>query len=100
MLIDAEGSECFVIGGSKEMIRRNPNMSIILEWAPHNYEHSPARRPSMDAMWDFLLGEMKYQVLRICPENYPGFGAMPKLERLTREQLMHIPHSDLLLRRE
>jgi FkbM family methyltransferase len=101
MLIDAEGSECFVIAGTKETIRRNPNVSIIMEWASCNLTSDPGRRPAIDAMWDFLLNEMHFNVFRICPEDYPGMGSMPKLERVNREQLYSpsLPHSDLLLTR-
>lgn len=99
MLIDAEGSECYVIAGAVETIRRNPHMSLIVEWASCNYHNHVERRPAMDAMWSFLLDEMQYTVWRICPEGYPGLGAMPKLERLNRDELATVVHSDLLLRR-
>lgn len=98
MLIDAEGSECFVIAGSKETIRRNPTMSLIVEWSPHVL-HDPNRRDLANAMWDFLLGERGYKAWRIAPEAYPGLGAMPALEPMTRETLANVPHSDIFLKK-
>ena len=51
-------------------------------------------------MWNFLLDEQGFKVFRICPEDYPGFGHMPKLEPVTtREQIFNLPHSDLLMKR-
>jgi FkbM family methyltransferase len=97
MLIDAEGSECFVIAGAKETIRRNPQISLIVEWSPHVLEVE-SKRASAEAMWKFLLDEMRLQAFRICPDNYPGLGAMPRLESLSRRQLNHVPHSDIFLK--
>jgi FkbM family methyltransferase len=99
MLIDAEGSECYVIAGAMETIRRNPDMSLIVEWSSHGYQTLADKRPIMEAMWDFLLDEMKYNIYRVCPENYPGLGAMPTLQQLTRQDLYTLPHSDVLIRR-
>ena len=49
---------------------------------------------------NFLLDEQGFKVFRICPEDYPGFGHMPKLEPVTtREQIFNLPHSDLLMKR-
>lgn len=99
MLIDAEGSECHVIAGAKETIRRHPKMAIVMEWAPVNALRGPEQMAAVEAMWDFLLGEMAFQAHRICPEGYRGVGTMPRLEAVSREGLKHIPHSDLLLRK-
>jgi FkbM family methyltransferase len=99
MLIDAEGSECYVIAGAKETIRRNPEMSLIVEFASSNYHHDASRRPAIDDMWTFLCDEMGYAVWRICPEGYPGLGAMPKLERMTRAEIYSAIHSDFLVTR-
>lgn len=99
MLIDAEGSESFVIAGARELIAGSPELSIVMEWDPHSYRAAADRRPTIDAMWDFLLAEQGYTAQRICPENYPGIGQMPALQTLTRESLFAIPHSDLLLTR-
>ncbi len=98
MLIDAEGSECFVISGAKETIRRNPSMALIVEWSPHVL-HDPNRRDMANAMWDFLLNERGYKAYRIAPEGYPGLGAMPALEPVTRESLAQVPHSDIFLKK-
>jgi FkbM family methyltransferase len=98
MLIDAEGSESFVIGGAHRVIRESPNLAMVVEWDPHSYRDE-SRRPSINAMWDFLLTEQGFKASRICPEDYAGFGHMPKLEPVTREQLFHLPHSDILLKR-
>ena len=51
MLIDAEGSECFVIAGAKETIRRSPHMSLIVEWSPHVLGDE-AKRSSAETMWE------------------------------------------------
>ncbi len=100
MLIDAEGSESYVIGGAHRVIRESPDISLIVEWDPHSYKHHEHLRPNIDAMWNFLLDEQKFKVFRICPEDYPGFGHMPKLEPVTtREQIFNLPHSDLLMKR-
>jgi FkbM family methyltransferase len=99
MLIDAEGSECFVIAGARRLIDSSPDLSIVMEWDPYTYKANPMRRPSIDEMWDFLLDDQGFVAARICPENYPGIGQIPQLDILTREQLSQIPHSDLLLRR-
>ncbi len=100
MLIDAEGSESYVIGGAHRVIRESPEISIIVEWDPHSYRHHEHLRPNIDAMWNFLLDEQGFKAFRICPEDYRGFGHMPKLEPVTtREQLFNLPHSDLLLKR-
>lgn len=99
MLIDAEGSESYVIAGAQETIRKSPNLSMIMEWDPHSYHQGDARREYIDRMWNFLLDEQRFQVWRVCPENYPGIGSFPQLQPLDREGLFKIPHSDLLLRR-
>lgn len=99
MLIDAEGSESLVIAGGREVIRRSPSLSIIMEWTPHAYRVDAARRPHIDAMWDFLLDEQGFEASRICPEGHRGLGHMPRLEPLDRTSLFAVPHSDLLLRR-
>jgi FkbM family methyltransferase len=99
MLIDAEGSECFVISGGRELICGSPELSIVMEWDPHTYRAFPDRQPEIDAMWNFLLDDQNFVVQRICPENYPGIGQMPTLQPLTRDELFAIPHSDLLLTR-
>ena len=79
MLIDAEGSESYVIGGARRVISESPDISLIVEWDPHSYRHHEHLRPNIDAMWNFLLDEQGFKVFRICPEDYPGFGHMPKL---------------------
>jgi FkbM family methyltransferase len=100
MLIDAEGSESYVIGGAHKVISQSPDISLIVEWDPHSYRHHEHLRPHIDSMWNFLLDEQGFQVFRICPEDYPGFGHMPKLEPVTsREQIFNLPHSDLLMKR-
>jgi FkbM family methyltransferase len=99
MLIDAEGSECFVIAGGRELIAGSPQLSIVMEWDPHSYRAAADHRPTIDAMWDFLLDEQGFAARRICPENYPGSGQLPTLQPLSREELFAIPHSDLLLTR-
>ncbi len=100
MLIDVEGSECFVISGCRQLISNSSELSIVMEWDPHTYRAFPDRRPTIDAMWDFLLDEQNFTAQRICPENYRGIGKMPNLVPLTREDLFAIPHSDLLLSRD
>lgn len=99
MLIDAEGSESLVIAGARELIARSPDLAIVMEWSPHAYAVDAARRPHIDAMWDFLLDDQGYRAARICPEDYRGVGHMPRLDPLDRESLFRVPHSDLLLRR-
>lgn len=98
MLIGAEGSESFVINGAHRVIRESPNLAMAVEWDPHSYRDE-SRQPSINAMWDFLLTEQDFKASRNCPEDYPGFGHMPKLEPVAREQLFHLPHSDILLKR-
>ena len=55
MLIDAEGSESYVIGGAHRVISESPDISLIVEWDPHSYRHHEHLRPNIDAMWNFLL---------------------------------------------
>jgi FkbM family methyltransferase len=98
MLIDAEGSESFVIAGAQEVIRRSPNLQIIVEWDPRSHDDEN-RRPYIDAMWDLLLDEQGYTPYRICHEGYRGLGRLPELTELNRESLFNVPHSDILLLR-
>lgn len=99
MLIDAEGSESFVVNGSMETIRMSPYISIIMEWDPFSYNCDDHRRPYIDKMWDFLIDEQKFQVQRVCHEGYRGLGTFPKLQPLNRASIFEVPHSDLLLTR-
>jgi hypothetical protein len=99
MLIDAEGAECFVVDGARRLINDSPDLTLIMEWDPHSYRPEGSRRESIDAMWHFLLDEQGFQVSRICPEHYTPLGGLSFLQRIDREQLFTIPHSDLLLRR-
>lgn len=100
MLIDAEGSESYVISGAKEIIKRSPNLEIILEWDPSTKNDHAERIPYIKAMWDFLLVEQRMTPYRICHEGFRGVGHMPDLTRLNAESLYNIPHSDVFLRRE
>lgn len=99
MLIDAEGSEPFVIEGAHQMIAKSPGLSIVMEWDPFTYRNFPDRRPVIDAMWNFLLDQQGFRPRRICPEGYAGVGSMPRLEPLNRDALYEVPHSDILLTR-
>ena len=99
MLIDAEGAECYVVDGARNLIDTSPDLTLIMEWDPHSYRPEGARRESIDAMWDFLIEEQGFQICRICPEDYSSLGGLSFLRPIDREQLLTIPHSDLLLRR-
>jgi FkbM family methyltransferase len=99
MLIDAEGSESFVIAGARKTIESSAALSLIMEWDPLSYQ-CQNRKPFIDAMWDFLLDQQGFQVSRVCPENYRGIETYPNLQPLTREQIFTVPHSDLLLTRK
>ncbi|MGC4006333.1 MAG: FkbM family methyltransferase [Pirellulales bacterium] len=99
MLIDAEGSESYVVAGAKETIRRNPNMAIIMEWDSSVYHKDAQCRPHIDAMWDFLLNEMKFRAFRVSTDNYRGVGSMPDLIECKRSQLYETPHGDFLLKK-
>jgi FkbM family methyltransferase len=99
ILIDAEGSESFVIAGARETIKRSPNLEIILEWDPATSRLISDRIPYIKAMWSFLLEEEKFIPYRIRHENYPGIGHMPELTKLDIESLYNIPHSDIYLKR-
>ncbi|MGB6975934.1 MAG: FkbM family methyltransferase [Gammaproteobacteria bacterium] len=96
--MDVEGSESFVIGGAKNLIRRSPRINLIIEWDPkHNYDTQ--RKPFVDDMWTFLLEEMQLTPYRIEPENYSEIGQLPNLSELNKESLFNIPHSDILLKK-
>lgn len=99
MIIDAEGSESFVIAGTREAIDRSPNLRIVMEWDPYSYQDE-SRRPHIDRMWDFLLDDQNYSAYRICHEGYRGYGHLPTTSKLNRETLFQVPHSDLLLVRD
>jgi len=100
MLIDAEGSESYVIGGAKQIISRSPNLEIIMEWDPNTSNLETHRIPYIKAMWDFLLVEQRMTPYRICHEGYRGIGHMPDLTKLNRESLYNVPHSDIYLKHE
>ena len=100
MLIDAEGSESYVISGAKQIISRSPNLEIILEWDPGVSKAVPERVSYINAMWDFLLEDQRMTPYRICHEGFRGIGHMPDLTKLNRESLFNIPHSDIYLRHE
>jgi FkbM family methyltransferase len=97
LLIDAEGSESYVIAGGRQVIARSPNLEIILEWDPTVAGLIPDRIPFIKAMWQFLLDEQKFTPFRICHEEFKGVGHMPNLTRLDRESLFNVPHSDIYL---
>lgn len=99
LLIDAEGSESFVIAGARKIIERSPNLEIILEWDPNTAHLIPERIPYIKAMWKFLLDEQKFTPMRICHEDFRGVGHMPDLKRLDSESLFNVPHSDIYLKK-
>lgn len=100
MLIDAEGSECYVIEGAKEIIERSKNLKIIMEWDPHSFNSgSPERRDSIEKMWKFLIHEQNFSIQRICPENFNRSNTELALQILTIDELYLTAHSDLLLTR-
>lgn len=99
MLIDAEGSESYVIAGARELIKRSPDLEIILEWDPSQAGVLPERVPCIRAMWDFLLDEQGFVPHRIRHEGFRGVGHMPDLTELNRETLFNVPHSDIYLKR-
>jgi len=100
MLIDAEGSESYVIAGAKELISRSRDLEIVMEWDAATSQLIPERIPYIEAMWDFLLNEQKFETFRICHEGHKGRGHLPDLTPLNRESLYNIPHSDVYLRRQ
>ncbi|MBD3672063.1 MAG: FkbM family methyltransferase [Planctomycetaceae bacterium] len=100
MLIDAEGSESYVIAGAQELIRRSPELEMIVEWDPSTSQLIPERTPYINSMWDFLLDEQKFEPFRICHEGFKGKGHLPELTPLNRESLYNVPHSDIYLRRQ
>ena len=101
ILIDAEGAECFVVDGARNMIASSPNLKMILEWDPHSYRSGDElRRESIQTMWQFLLADQRFSVSRIKPETYHPIRGTVELELLDQDQLYEIPHSDLLLRRD
>lgn len=98
--MDVEGAESLVIKGSKETISSSPDIELIIEWDPYSYRDQ-SRKKSIDEMWNFLIEKERFTVYRISPDNYPGFGHMPTLEKLdTLEKIFNVPHSDLYLKRE
>lgn len=99
MLIDAEGSECFVIDGACDIVASSPGLTLIMEWDPNSYRTGEVRRPLIDAMWDFLLEEQGFSVSRICPELFNPLSGQAHVKPLDRQALFSIPHSDLLLQR-
>lgn len=100
LLIDAEGSESYVIAGAKKMITRSTRLEIVMEWDPATADLVEDRIPFIESMWDFLLDAEGFSPYRICHEGFAGIGHMPELARLDRESLYEIPHSDVYLRRE
>jgi len=99
MLIDAEGAECFVVDGARNLIDASPDLTLIMEWDPHSYRPEGSRRDAIDDMWDFLIDNQGFKVSRICPKKYSSSVGLSYLQPIEREQLLAVPHSDLLLRR-
>jgi FkbM family methyltransferase len=100
LLIDAEGSESFVISGAQDVIRRSPDLEIIVEWDPTTSALVESRIPMIKFMWKFLIEEQGFTPFRIRHEGHRGIGHMPELTQLDMESLYSIPHSDIYLKRD
>jgi len=85
--IDAEGAEPDIFKGASRLLNENPNIKIIMEWAP-----ALLNRPGMTArdFWD-LLQRYGFKVYRIAHDSalvLEGF-----------EVLSRVEHCDVLLKR-
>ena len=93
--MDIEGSEAAAILGGTEIIRRSPDLAIVMEWSPHYFVG--ALSDQVKSMSDFLDGQ-GYRWYRIRYEDFSPDLPAPRLDLIqTREALSTVPHGDLLL---
>ena len=81
--LDVEGAEPQVLRGMRRTMERNRDLCVSIEFAPAWYPDGGAER---------LLAEIEgygFQIRKIGPES--------QLLALSHEQLMSVPHNDLLL---
>lgn len=85
--VDAEGAEPDIFKGASRLLRENPNMKIMMEWAPA-FLHRPGM--STRDFWDLLQGYgfKAYRITHdsnLVPEEFEG--------------LSRVEHCDVLLKR-
>ncbi len=92
--MDIEGSEPAAILGAELVIRRSPNLSIVMEWSP-SYARMDANLDRVKGM-DALLREEGFAIYEILTKSlHPG--AFPQVREIKDlEALMDIPHCDLV----
>lgn len=83
--VDTEGAEPFVLNGAKQVISNNPKIHVIFEW---NKEHITLRDADPAATIDFVFSRFKH---------VKRFAGVNKLETLTPESMMALPHSNLVV---
>lgn len=99
MLLDIEGSEAAAILGAERVLRRSPDLNIIMEWAPW-YALRADNRSQTEAMYG-LLQELGYRFYRIRHEGFNPQDAVPCLSPLPdKAALFQTPHNDVLISKD
>ena len=75
-------------------------MKLIIEIYPErNLERNIASKETVDDMLDILCGDNAMQIFRLCADNYPGVGALPKFIPVDPNNIHNEPHGDYLFTR-
>jgi FkbM family methyltransferase len=85
--IDAEGSEGLILRGAKTLLRANPDLVLVMEWAP-DLIRGTGEDPS--AMLDFLTDEG----FKVC-----YIDASSEIKSIDKSSLLSVPYCELLLKR-
>lgn len=97
--MDIEGSEPAAVAGAEQLIRRSPNLSVILEWSPHYTLADPAIQLTRD-MWS-LFEALGYSWYRIRHEDFTKDLPVPRLSPIaTQADLFALPHCDVLIAKD
>ena len=97
--MDIEGSEPAAILGAADVIRRSPDLAIVMEWSP-SYHRTPPLAARARSMCDLLDG-LGYRWYRIRYEDFTPDMPAPRLDPIVgREALFAAPHADLMLARD
>ena len=92
--MDIEGSEPAAILGAELVIRRSPNLSIVMEWSP-SYARMEVNLGRVKAMYE-LLREEGFTIYEILTSPVSP-GAFPKLREVKDlDALMETTHCDLV----
>lgn len=86
--IDAEGAEPWIIKGAKNLIKRNPNIILMMEWAPDQWERNHLSQ---------------HEFINILIENGFKFWGLSRdniLEPLTVQQISQVVTRDIVASRQ